>query len=259
MKLRTLAASIVSAAVVLAPSVAHACARDEVIHQEPGTWSPAIALQSAETLLEKGSDVDLAEAIRLTTATRAEVERDPGAASLVAATVDGWSPEKTRAAGKRLAARATMLEQLGRSRLASATPSEREYAATRIEQLRAENEGLVPDTTYAEVLARVPAREETAYGMLQELERKDLLGSAWEHATLARVAAKHGDERRATAAELRCRDLAVDAAICSPSAPRSRAGLAYGGGGAGLGLAAMARVLVRRRRARRVDEPTSAT
>ncbi len=251
MKLRTLAASIVSAALVLAPSVAHACARDDVMHVEPGKTNPVIALQEAEHLLERGGEDDLADAIRLAAAARTSVVHDPSSASAVPRAVDGFSEERVTAAAERLAARATMLEQLGRSRSRTATPAERAFAADTIEKLRAANDGLVPDTTRAEVLSRVPERAEGAYWMLQELERKDLLGSAWEHAAIAELARAHGHDGRAGAAELRCRTLAVDASICTPDGASSGVAIAYGGSGAGLGLAAMASLLVKRRRARR--------
>jgi hypothetical protein len=110
----------------------------------------------------------------------------------------------------------------------------------------------------AEVLSRLPEGEAEARQLMAPLVAKDLVGSVYAYAALARVT---DDEQVRTVARTRCERMAVDASLCErgfiPSQERRDrvmpvvlAGLASLVAMAGVAAAAVALLRVRRRAAR---------
>lgn len=80
-----------------------------------------------------------------------------------------------------------------------------------------------PDAVRQAELGEAYARagqDEAAYQMLRDLHEKDLIGSPYAYAALARVAAKRGDRTRADEASKRCAVIAGNAAICQGAYPK---------------------------------------
>jgi hypothetical protein len=67
----------------------------------------------------------------------------------------------------------------------------------------------------AEALASVPEKEPLALMMLRGLAKKDLMGSAYAYAALARLEAARGNDAEAASADERCKQMAKRASICA--------------------------------------------
>ena len=67
----------------------------------------------------------------------------------------------------------------------------------------------------AEALARMPDKEPLALMMLRALAARDLIGSAYAYAALARLEAARGNETEAASADERCKRMAKRPAICA--------------------------------------------
>lgn len=151
---------------------------------------------------------------------------------------------------KDMSSRATRLVAISWVRDRNATPAEIDGAVQDLRRDLAER--TVPDPQRQADLGEAYARngEDTkAYETLAPLYEKDLIGSPYAFAALARVAAKRGDNATAVSAARRCSEVTTNASICRgeyPAPPLLRGhvlGYAFPGV-----LAVFA--LVRRRRAK---------
>jgi hypothetical protein len=66
-----------------------------------------------------------------------------------------------------------------------------------------------------EVLAHIPSQADEALRILGGLADKDVMGSAYAYAELARLRALHGDAQGAAVAASRCGLMAVTPAVCA--------------------------------------------
>ncbi|MBX3193220.1 MAG: hypothetical protein KF819_39920 [Labilithrix sp.] len=151
--------------------------------------------------------------------------------------------------------RAERIVALSRVRDASSTASEQEEAADTLASLRQRRAIDDPSLTadYAEAAARVPSREDEAFALLAGLARRDLLGSAYAHGALFRLARERGDDSLAKIARERCEAMYGASSACRGA--HARAPLVRGRPigyalPAGIFLAALLFRLVRARRAR---------
>lgn len=243
--------------VSLACPRATACLRDmpEVVpsgHVEPRT--PAIALREADELVDRSVET-LPLAVARVAEARAMLEADPEH-PLAEDVIRDLPPAERRAKTARLLARGDVIEQLARSRSPGASDAERAAAAATITRLAAEHESLVTEATVAEVLARVPAHEKEATARFASLAKRDLLGSPWENAAYANLAARSGEERTERDQRWRCRQLTsrdTTHGICdAPAGAVVSARVAVASaGGASVGVGVALTALLRRARARR--------
>jgi Flp pilus assembly protein TadD len=70
-----------------------------------------------------------------------------------------------------------------------------------------------------EALAKIPRTEGEAYGILQKLADKDLMGSPYAYAALAKLRTDKGDSAGAEAAIKRCTEMSKMPGICKPVTP----------------------------------------
>jgi hypothetical protein len=140
----------------------------------------------------------------------------------------GASPLQTHAL--RLVALATVrsLGSLrGVSGFSASSPAERTrnlaWAAATLRAISASRPGdPVANADLGEALAASPTTEEEAFGLLDDLSRRDLIGSAHAYAALARlISQKTGDAVRVHAAVARCEVMSkAPAVVCrAPEAP----------------------------------------
>lgn len=139
----------------------------------------------------------------------------------------------------------------------NATPSEIERAteSLRLGLMAREKPDAVRQAELGEAYARA-GQDEAAYQMLRDLDEKDLIGSPYAYAALARVAEKRGEHVRAQTALKRCAEIAGASPICRGAylKPPLLRGKLHGFVLPGV-LAVIA--LVRRRRAKHAKHPWS--
>jgi hypothetical protein len=119
-----------------------------------------------------------------------------------------------------LKSRATRIVALSWIRDPKAMPRDIEKATEmlRVDLAARETPDAARQADLGEAYARA-GQDEAAYQMLRGLDEKDLIGSPYAYAALARVAAKRGDHGRADLARRRCSQISSNAAICQGAYP----------------------------------------
>lgn len=216
-KVVALALALLPAAVITtASSDASACGmavRMEPTLQKP---TPVQDIASAEKLLEGGQNV---------AAARKVLTQFPSIRSATA----GANPLETR--GLRVFALAiarssgALTEKsmglAGADWTTNANLAWSVQALREIDQKRPNDPAVQADL--GEALSKVASSEGEAMTILAKLEKKDLMGSPFAYAALARLREKSGDSSGAQAASKRCEEMSKTPGVCKPSAPSAPA------------------------------------
>jgi hypothetical protein len=212
-KLAAVALALLPAAVMVAPD-AEACGMsyglERPVQQKP---SPVQDIAAAEKSLENGDNSAAARrvlnqfaSIRNATAGKNPIETRALRVFALAVARSGG------AVSERSSGVATSTEWTPAANLEWAVQSLREIDASR------PNDPAV-QADLGEVLSKLPRGEGEALGILQGLADKDLMGSPFAYAALARLRTGKGDAAGAEAALKRCGEMTKTPGICKPVGP----------------------------------------
>jgi uncharacterized membrane protein len=117
-----------------------------------------------------------------------------------------------------LDARASRILALSFARDPWASKADLQWMSETLETMRQAEDQKSPslDADWGEVAARIPAEEDKAFALLSSLADRDLMGSAYAFAALARLAEVRGDAALAASSRARCTTIAADPAVCGP-------------------------------------------
>lgn len=192
---------------------ANACGMSIRMDPTPQKPTPVQEIAKAEKALESGQNLVAAKAILGTFPRVRSVQ--PGTNpletralrvfSLVVVRTNGAMTEKT-------AGFASPSDWTASSNLEWAVQSLREIDAKR------PNDPTV-QADLGEALSKTPRGQEEALKLLQGLAQKDLMGSPFAYAALAKIRSDKGDAEGAQAAIKRCEEMSKVPGVCKPAAP----------------------------------------